>query len=219
MHRLTLGVVVLICAGPAWADWPVAKLGEQKNWDAAYDRATGARFIPFQLVVPAPWDGKREIAQYPTSHVDPGGDRWSGPITVPDAFSGKTVAVYRRQRSTKREGDVAQDFAVRLERDGIGRIFDSRFGGIRCAGEIKFPLGEWRQGETRRNEFLCSGPGGKPTGRVNVIVIEKIDFECRGVRHCLQFTWTHYMAGKDKPLDDRRYIFAPGLGLIAAERR
>lgn len=219
MRRLALGLVFLICAEPAAADWPAAKLGEQKHWDAAFDPATGVRFIPFQLIVPAPWDGKREIAQYPTAHVDPGGDRWSGPTAAPDAFGGGSIAVYRRTRSTKREGDVAQDFALRPERDGIGRVYDSRFGGIRCAGEIKFPLGEWRQGETRHNEYLCSRPGQKPTRRINVLVIEKIDFECRGVHHCLQFTWTHYTDGKAEPLDDRRYIFAPGQGLIAAERR
>jgi len=219
MRRLAAIAVALMLAAPALADWPAEKLGEQENWDAAFNTATGVRFIPFQLIVPALWDGRREIAAYPTTHVDPGGDRWSGPLSAPDAFVGKTVAVYARVRNDKREGEVTQHFAVRPERDGIGRIYDSRFGGIRCAGEIKFPLGEWRQAETRRNEFLCARPGEKPTGRVNVIVIENIDFECRGVAHCLQFTWTHYREGKAEPLDDRRYIFAPGLGLAAAERR
>lgn len=219
MHGLAGGLILALAASPAPADWPTEKLGEQKHWDAAYDPATGLRFIPFQLVVPAPWDGARVMTAYPTSHVDPGGDRWSGPVAAPDAFCGGTVAVYRRARSNKREGDVAQDFALRREGDGIGRVYDSRFGGLRCAGEIKFPLGEWRQGETRRNEFLCARAGERPTGRFNVIVVEKIDFECRGVAHCLQFTWTHYMDGKPEPLDDRRYVLAPGQGLVSAERR
>lgn len=189
-------------------------------WDSAYDDKTKTRFIPFELIVPGKWGGARKIeASDKVDFVDGSGDRWSGPIADADVTTGMPIVAFMRVRTTRREGAVTQRFAVREEGDGIGRVYDSRFGEIRCSGEIKFPLGLWREGETRRNEYVCAAKNGKPSHRFNVITIEKIDFLCRGVPHCIQFTWRHHMVDKTEPLDDRRYIFAPGLGQIAAERR
>jgi hypothetical protein len=207
-----------LLATPALAeDWPAERLGALKLWDAAYDPATGERFIPAQLVIPGIWDGTRALQYPPAGFSDGGGDRWSGPGEDAETLTGRKILAYGRVRTTKREGTVKQTFAVRAEGDGIGRIRDSRFGGLECAGEIKFPLGLWRQGEVRRNEYRCSNQGRAPEARVNTITIEKIDFPCRGVPHCMQFTWVH--EGNGKIYDDRRYVMAPGLGMISAERR
>jgi len=213
------GVAACFGSGVAEADdWPTARLGERAHWDAAYDAATGQRFIPAQLIVPGAWDGRRAADNPPGNFVDGGGDRWSGPREDIEPLTGRRVQSYRRERKNKREGTVAQSFALREQGDGIGRIRDSRFGGLECAGEIKFPVGLWREGETRRNEYRCALTGKPPEGRVNTITIEKIDFPCRGVPHCLQFTWVHESERQGK-LDDRRYVFAPGVGEILAERR
>ncbi|MCK6454829.1 MAG: hypothetical protein L6R19_28880 [Alphaproteobacteria bacterium] len=48
--------------------------------------------------------------------------------------------------------------------------------------------------------------------------IERIDFPCRDVPHCLKFTWMHEGEGGRK-YDDRRCLFAPGVGRFVAERR
>jgi hypothetical protein len=200
------------------AAWPTEQIGDKAAWDASFDAGTATRFIPLQLIVPGRWDGTH-TADLPAAHfTDPGGDHWSGPTDDTDASSGQPIRVYTRERRD-RSGYVGQRFAVRAEGDGLGRVYDSRFGKIRCAGEIKFPLGEWRQGETRENEYTCFNEGKQPVKRVNTIVIEKIDFPCRGVDHCLQFTWTHRIDGRAEPDDDRRYVFAPGLGEIAHDRR
>ena len=220
MRRLLPVMLSLLPAIALAEDWPAAKIGAQSGWDAAYDQATGARFIPFQLIVPGVWNGARNIDLPGTvEFTDSDGDRWTGPAQDADAASGKPIAVFTRVRSNKREGTVTQRFTVRAEKDGLGRVYDSRFGEIACSGEVKFPLGEWKQGQRLRNEYSCAGKGQPPRRRYNIIVIEKIDFPCRGVPHCLQFTWTHYMDGVDKPLDDRRYVFAPGLGEVGHERR
>lgn len=219
--RLFVGLIGTLTATAAFAaDWPADKLGAQKAWDAAYDASSGMRFIPFQLIVPGVWSGERRI-ELPSavSFTDPDGDRWSGPVEEIDAATGKSIAAFTRIRSNKREGTVTQRFAVRAEQDGIGRVYDSRFGEIACSGEVKFPLGEWRQGERMRNDYSCAAKGKPPMDRFNIITIEKVDFPCHGVQHCLQFTWTHYMEGQDKPLDDRRYTFVPGLGEVGHERR
>jgi hypothetical protein len=225
-HRLCRIVsAIMVCACAAFAhdavaaDWPADKLGDAAVWDAAYDAASGARFVPMQLILPALWSGERRV-DFPAIalFIDPDGDRWKGPVDDTDVFSGATMQAYQRSRYTKREGSVDQRFAVRSEQDGLGRVYDSRFGEIRCSGEIKFPLGEWKQGEVRRNEFTCKSARGQPKKRLNTITVEKIDFVCRGVAHCLQFTWKHEIEGEKEPSDYRRYVFAPGLGEITHDR-
>jgi hypothetical protein len=207
-------------AGQAAADWPTAQLGDIAAWDAAYDDKTKTRFIPFELIVPGQWKGAREITlPNKVDFTDGGGDFWSGPVEDTDIATGKPITAFKRVRITPRSVSVHQRFAVRREGDGIGRVYDSRFGEIRCSGEIKFPLGQWREGETRRNEYACAPKDKPPVRRHNIITIEKIDFPCRGVPHCLQFTWEHHMEGRMEPLDNRRYVFAPGLGEISAQRR
>ncbi len=218
MKLLRLLPTMLAAAAPALAEpWPEARLGPLAHWDAAYDAATGERFIPLQLVVPGPWDGTRTVQHPPGNFTDGGGDRWTGPSEDTEPMSGRKIQAYGRERTSKREGTVRQAFAVRAEGDGIGRIRDSRFGGLECAGEIKIPLGAWRQGEVRRNEYSCRAKG-RTERRVNTITIERVDFPCRGVPHCLQFTWVHEGEGGRK-YDDRRYLLAPGVGQFAAERR
>lgn len=208
----------LISTAPALAEWPTELIGDRAAWDQAFDAATRTRFIPLQLILPRPWDGARVLEVRPTDHRDVSGDLWSGPVDDKNVLGDDTFSAYVRERRNRREGYVLQRFALRKEGDGLGRTYDSRFGGIACMGEIKFPVGTWTEGEVRRNEFFCVGPSGRPVRRINTITIEKIDFSCRNVDHCLQFRWVHEIEGGMAPLDDRRYIFAPGLGEIAYDR-
>ncbi len=193
-------------------------MGDRAPWDAAYDAANGTRFIPLEAVLSRSWDGRRALGTQPVDLTDAGGDRWTGPVDDKDIQSGEHITAYVRERDERIEGRVIQRFALRKEGDGFGRVYDSRFGGIFCAGEIKFPVGTWKEGEVRRNEFLCKGPSGRMTRRVNTITIERLDFPCRGVEHCLQFRWLHEAEGRAAPLDHRRYILAPGLGLVVHDR-
>ena len=212
-----LWVALVLAATPALADWPAA-MGDRAPWDAAYDAARGTRFVPLELVLPHPWDGARAFVERPAKFVEASGESWSGPVADRDAETDLPIAAYLRERRDRVDGEVVQRFALRKEGDGFGRVYDSRFGGIACSGEIKFPLGLWKEGEVRRNEFTCRGPGGRATRRVNTIAIERLDFPCRGVEHCLQFRWLHEMEGRGAPLDHRRYVLAPGLGLVVFDR-
>ena len=112
-----------------------------------------------------------------------------------NAASGKPVVAFARERNNRREGYIGQHFAVRAEQDGLGRVTDSRFGDLSCVGEIKFPLGEWREGETRRDVVVrveeapptTIGYGGgleggtrlRPTGP-NGVAEEHVEFAPRG---------------------------------------
>ena len=218
MLRWLIVAAGLAAAMPAFAEWPTGRIGDRAVWDQAFDVSTGTRFIPLQLILPRPWDGARVFEMLPTDFRDLSGDIWSGPVEDKDILSGSSFPAYVRERSNRREGHVVQRFAIRKEGDGLGRTYDSRFGGITCIGEIKFPVGTWTQGEVRRNEFVCAGPSGRTSRRVNTITVEKIDFPCNGVEHCLQIRWLHEAEGRPEALDNRRYVFAPGQGEIVHDR-
>src|SRR4030095_9371417 len=116
-----LAAAMLIAEPVAADDWPADRVGARAAWDAAYDAATGTRFIPLQLVVPAPWAGTRAIGLPPAGFVDIDGDRWSGPFDDVDAFSGRPIRAYARERQNRREGHVRQRFAVRAAGAGVRR--------------------------------------------------------------------------------------------------
>ena len=219
---LALLAIVLGIAGTARAaDWPAERLGPLAAWDAAYDAASGVRFIPTQLVVPSVWDGTRRIDMPATAFLQPSETYWRGPEAWTDPYSGEVVQVYDRRRSNRREGDVVQKVALRKAGDGFGRVYDSRFGEMVCANEVKFPVGEWREGETRRFDYECRQTvRGQVTvkRRASIVTIVALDFPCGAVPHCLSYRWRHIDAESGAVLDHRNYVFTPGRGLSGETR-
>ena len=132
------------------------------------------------------------------------------------------LTAYDRRRTTRREGLVEQKMAVRADGSAIGRIYDSRFGGLVCDQEAKFPLGVWKQGEVRTFEYVClTTRGGHVVERRRTarITIEELDYEYNGVPHSLRFAWRFSDRDNGEVLDHRTYIFSPGRGLAAQSRR
>ena len=113
------------------------------------------------------------------------------------------IKVYRRENRSK-----LQLFTIRSDLDGLSRTFDSRGNRI-CINAIKFPLGNWREGETRKFSFNCWKTGRLKRRKVE-ITIEKIDFTYDGVDHALRYRWVADGGGK-RGLD-MVYTYAPGLG-------
>lgn len=95
----------------------------------------------------------------------------------------------------------------------IGRVADSRFGITACDQEAKYPLGAWRQGESRSFDYRC-WYGDKMRAMVTTLTTHEIDFAYGGREHCLKEEWT--LRARDDPrlLDHRIYIFAPGRGMV-----
>ena len=187
--------LLLIALGLALAR--AAHAEDWSAWQRAYDPATRMRFIPVELWTGAPWDGTQEIRMAPAVlEFGPRGDK---SIKGPTTWHG--IQVYERLNR-----DKLQLFAIRDDRTGLGRVFDSRYD--TCRGEVKFPLGRWQQGEVREYRLDC--PRGKP--RPLKVTIEEIDFVYDGVPHSLRFHWL-YMEGRGRGTD-MRYVYSPLRGLV-----
>jgi hypothetical protein len=178
------GALLLIALGLAFVG--VARAEDWSAWERAYDPATRARFIPVELcMAPA------------ALAFGPRGDK---SIKGPTTWNG--IQVYERLNR-----DKLQRFAIRDDRTGLGRVFDSRYPQLGCRGEVKFPLGRWQQGEVRAYQLDCAR--GKRPLRVT---IEEIDFVHDGVPHSLRFHWL-FMEGRGRGTD-MRYVYSPLRGLV-----
>jgi len=113
------------------------------------------------------------------------------------------MKIYTRTNKGK-----VQYFAVRRNGDGLGRVYDSRSNRL-CENGIKFPLGQWRQGETRKFSFTCLKKG-RPYGRTVQITMDKIDFTHNSIPHALRYRWI--ADGDNNRGLDMLYTYAPGLG-------
>jgi hypothetical protein len=188
--RLLQFVLCLVLAGAARAeDWSA--------WQRAFDPATRTRYIPVELWTGASWDGTQEIRMAPAALAF--GQRGDKSIKGPVAWNG--MQVYERQNR-----DKLQRFAIRDDRTGLGRVFDSRY--PTCRGEVKFPLGRWKQGEVR--EYLLDCERGRQ--RPLKVTIEEIDFVHDGMPHSLRFHWL-LMEGRGRGTD-MRYVYSPLRGLV-----
>jgi hypothetical protein len=186
------GLLVALCmlAGGVRAD-------DWSAWQRAYDPVARTRFIPVELWTGAPWDGTQEIRMAPAALEF--GQRGDKSIQGPTTWNG--IQVYERVNRDKR-----QLFAIRDDRTGLGRVFDSRYPS--CSGEVKFPLGRWKQGEVREYQLHCARGGPRPLK----VTIEEIDFVYDGVPHSLRFHWL-FMEGRGRGTD-MRYVYSPLRGLV-----
>ena len=123
-----------------------------------------------------------------------------GPKDWKHPYSGKTIQVYKRIRKSQ-SGEKIQLFTVTNDSQCIGRVWDSRRGGRVIKNGCKFPLGTWKQGETRT--FLGSS-GGKP--RKIQLKILKLG---KDQNSDIKFNWKLY-DGSGKLMDNNDYTFSPG---------
>ena len=193
----------LLLAATALAGSTAAEEGTA--WDRAYDAAASTRFIPVQLWTGGDWDGSRVIRMTPADLVFGSREQKSvrGPFAWAHPVTGQTFQVYERLNSGKR-----QLFTVTNDGTGLGRVFDSRYKDL-CAGEVKFPLGYWKQGESRSYIVSC-----QPRGRARplIVTILDLDFVYDGVQHSLRFHWL-MNEGKGRGTD-MMYVYSPGRGLV-----
>ncbi|MGH6661249.1 MAG: hypothetical protein ACREB6_06895 [Rhodospirillales bacterium] len=199
MSRLLAVYMVLAClaAAPARAD----------PWAGSYDAATKTRFIPVELWTGADWDGAKVIKAGKADLTF--GRRGEKSITGPEPFvrpgTNDRILVYRRE-NRGREGVKVQLFTISPNKDGIGRVYDSRYD-RNCADEVKFPLGLWKQGESRIFEVRC----GETVRRIE-LTIEDIDYVLGGAPHALRYRWV-VDGGRQKGTDNT-YVYSPRQGNI-----
>ena len=123
-----------------------------------------------------------------------GPEDWKNPQT------GETIKVYKRTRKGQ-SGIKTQLFTVTNDGQCIGRVWDSRRGGRVIKNGCKFPLGVWKEGETRSFE---GSSGGKP--RKIELTILKLG---KKQKDKVKFNWKLY-DGSGKLMDDNDYTFYPG---------
>jgi hypothetical protein len=202
-RQLILGAVIvalLVVEAPNAADL--------SKWAGSYDSATQKRYIPIELWTGGEWDGNRELRMTSANlsfgkHSD---KRISGPVAWTRPGTGDVIQVYERNNKGKK-----QFFALSSRGDELGRVFDSRYG-RECVDEVKFPLGLWRDGETRVFDVSCNN--GNLRRKIE-LTIEKLNFDYDGVSHSLQFHWV-VDGGKGRGTD-MRYVYSPGRGLVSLD--
>ncbi len=208
-----------VCCVALWClciTWTATARAADDVWAASYDAAAGTRYIPLELIVGAQWNGQREIVM-PRGNFTEGVARdpstWQGPSSWQHPDTGATLMIYDRTRR-----GVGQKFALRADNTAIGRVADSRNDISSCDQEAKYPVGLWKQGETRDFEYLCwYGSGESKRVRVtrSTLTIERLDFEFAGAAHALQVRWILKHADDPKEVDNRVYVFVPGRGAVS----
>jgi hypothetical protein len=183
-------------------------------WPACAE--TLERYIPLQLIIGDRWNGEQTIT-YPSGRFvegarDTAPSIWVGPKQWVHPKTGRTLAVYARGRDGRNAAE--QIFAVRDDQAAIGRVADSRFGITACDQEAKYPLGLWKQRETRTFDSTC-WYGNKVQAKVTAITIQELDYTCYGQEHCLRIEWILRDKGNESAnIDHRVYDFAPNLGMV-----
>ena len=123
-----------------------------------------------------------------------GPEDWKNPQT------GETVKVYKRTRKGQ-SGLKTQLFTVTNDGQCIGRVWDSRRGGRVIQNGCKFPLGIWKEGETRSFE----GSSGGKSRKIELTILKL----GKKQKDKVKFNWKLY-DGSGKLMDDNDYTFSPG---------
>jgi hypothetical protein len=185
-------------------------------WDSAIDPATKARFIPVELWTGAEWDGKKELKM--SNAETRFGDRLNkdikGPMEWKHPMTGAMLVVYERTNQ-ERDGVKSQLFAMNEEKTGLGRVYDSRteFGVRTFSGGLKFPLGYWKQGETKQ-VVETRYEGSRVETRIESIRITQLDFTYQWTPHCLEFEWVYKESRRAKIIDHQTYTYCPNKGMV-----
>ncbi len=188
-------------------------MADDKNpWDTAYNSTTKERFIPVELFTGTKWNGKHELVlkeATTTACVSANGRKCNnfyitGPFKTEGndteiKWAGNEIPYYIRTFDNPYTGPVISYFTINASQDGLVRIYDKRkqWGERKYTGSgIKFPLGNWKQGEVRT--YLSPRP----------IRLEILELD--GAGHCLTFRWT--IGDGKKRNSDNNYTFCPDIG-------
>jgi hypothetical protein len=187
------------------------------SWDDATNFETKERFIPVELWAGAEWSGRRELEMpkvdgnyrhNKSAYSIKGPTEWKHPAT------GHTHAVYERI-NPQSGGPKWQIFVINEERTGLGRLYDGRPNRDTrtSSGGLKFPLGSWKEGETKKFEYKVY-EGSRDSARVESITIKQIDFAMGSNKHCLEFYWTVTDRTEKKLYDHHTYIYCLGKSMV-----
>lgn len=164
------------------------------------------RFLPVELWTGGAWNAAPalRLAEVDVAFGQRNHKRIRGPISWTRPGTNEKLMVYERTNRNK-----SQLFALRRDGQGLGRVYDSRYD-RNCVDAIKFPLGVWTQGETRKFSFTR----GNRTRQVSLTILE-IDFNFHGVAQSLKYRWV--ADGGTRRGTDNIYTYSPGRGMVDLE--
>ena len=186
-------------------------------WDSSTNPATKERYIPVELWAGAEWDGKKELKM---PKVDGTYRHRKATYQIKDPMEwehptmGRKFLVYERINPGK-DGTKWQLFTINEDQNGLGRLYDGRPGrdGRLSSGGLKFPLGLWKEGETRK--FTYQVWQSKEAERVESITIQQINFVFEGNWHCLEFYWAATSRSGGTIYDRQTYTYCPGKSMVS----
>lgn len=208
--RALLLLLVLAAAGAARA-----AAGETGTTPAllecAADDQAQERFLPVELLNGLPLPQVPELKFLPVdrsySYVagSPDGKVWRGETELRGPVSwvgagGVTYEVYERKVPQAHER-----FALVAGGDAIGRVYDQRWGN--STNEGKFPVGLWKQGETRSYDMIYHTSRGESAGQTSIEIV-KLSCVYDDVPGAVQYRWRATRGNLDY-----EYIYVPGRGL------
>ena len=162
----------------------------------------GERFIPLELFTGGEIRHDTEIKFTKANLVF--GDKKRKKIIGPEDWehpnTGEKIKVYKRTRKGQ-SGLKTQLFTITNDGQCIGRVWDSRRGGRVIKNGCKFPLGVWKEGETRT--FLGSSGGKTRKIELKILKLGKKQ------KDSVKFNWKLY-DGSGKLMDNNDYTFSPG---------
>ena len=162
----------------------------------------GERFIPLELFTGGEIRNDTEIKFTKANLVF--GDKKRKKIIGPEDWehpnTGEKIKVYKRTRKGQ-SGLKTQLFTITNDGQCIGRVWDSRRGGRVIKNGCKFPLGLWKDGETRT--FIGSSGGKSRKIELKILKLGKKQNDS------VKFNWKYY-DGSGKLMDDNDYTFSPG---------
>ncbi len=214
MTAIPVAVVMFAMLLPAQTAFGASS--EPSPWEASTDATTQTRFIPVELWTGSEWDGGKELnlSKAQLRFGERQNKAIKGPMEWRHPVTGETLLVYERTNQ-QRGGVKAQLFAMNADKTGLGRVLDVRddLGTRTFSGGLKFPLGYWKQGETKQvSETRYEG--SRVDTRIEAISIKQLDFTFKGTPHCLEFEWLYKESRRSKIIDQQTYTYCPHQGMV-----
>ena len=132
-----------------------------------------------------------------------------GPIIWKNSKTNENIKVYVRSRYSKKEDkEISQLWTITNNNQCLGRVFDDR-GNRFIENGCKFPIGFWKQGESRSftSNYFDERKGNYK--RIKTITILKLE---KDNKSCLKFNWKSSQKGT--VIDENIYEYCPRKGLV-----
>ena len=132
-----------------------------------------------------------------------------GPIIWKNSKTNENIKVYVRSRYSKKEDkEISQLWTITNNNQCLGRVFDDR-GKRFIENGCKFPIGFWKQGESR--SFTSNYFDERKGNYKRIITITILNLE-NNDKSCLKFNWKSSQKGT--VIDENIYEYCPRKGLI-----